>query len=108
MGLQVGVEADSGPDYSVAVWAGECSGGGFGLDLFGGCSLLSEFAFVLCSMVEISVVKCGTLTDSVSPGPPVCCHILPGSKVNVALLQVCFKVVLKSLLLASRGPFPFN
>ena len=44
VGLQAGLEAESGPDYPAAMW--ECSRGGFGLDLFGGCSVLPESAFV--------------------------------------------------------------
>ena len=56
MGLQVGIEADSGPDYSCAVWTEECSGGGFGLDQFGGCSLLPESALGLCSMAEVIII----------------------------------------------------
>ena len=90
------MQANSGPDNSGAVWTGECSGG-FGLVLFSGCSLLSESAFSLCSMVEVIVVFCSSLTDKVSPGRPVCCHFLPSFHVNVALLEVCFNVVLISL-----------
>lgn len=43
VGLQMGVEADPGPDYSCAVRAGESGGGGFELNLFDGCALLSLF-----------------------------------------------------------------
>lgn len=59
------IEADSGPDYSGALWTGECSGGGFGWDLFGGFSLLSLSALVLCSMVEVIIVQCSILMDNV-------------------------------------------
>lgn len=82
----MGIEADSGPDYSAAIWARECSGGGFGLDLFVGCPLLAEPAFVLCSMMEVSVVLCRTLTDNVYPGCSVSGHIFPCFRVYVALL----------------------
>ena len=103
------MKADSGRDYSGAMWTGECRGGfGFGLGLFIGFSLLSETALDLCSLAEVIIVLCSTLTDKVPPGRPVCCLVFPGFQVDVAVLKVCFDVILKPFLLASRGPFPFN
>ena len=84
------MEADSGPHYFGAVWAGDCSSCGFGLDLLGGGSLLSDSALVVRSMVEVRVVLCGTLTDNVPPGHPVGSHIFPGFQIYVSLLKVCF------------------
>lgn len=69
---------------------------------------LSDSALVLCSIMEVIIILCSALTDKVSPGRPVFCHVFPGFKDYVALLYVGFNVILVPLLLASLGTFPFN
>lgn len=107
VGLQMGVEAGPGPNYICAMWAGKCgcSGGGFGLGLLGGCSVLSESALVFWSMAEV-IIQCSALTDTGSLGRPVFCHVFPSFKVYVALFYICLNVVLMPLLLASWACFP--
>lgn len=103
VGLQMGVEADPGPNYFCAMWAGECGGssGGFGLGLglLGGCSLLSESALVFWN--KVIIIQWSALTDTGSLGHPVLCHVFPSFKVYAALFYVCLNVVHIPFLLAS-------
>lgn len=60
--------------------------GGFGLDLFFECSLLSESVLNLCSMVDVNVILCSPLTDNYL-GHHGSNHVLPSCEANVALLS---------------------
>lgn len=83
----MGIEASPGPGYSCTMWTAESGGGdGFGLGLFGQCSLLYEPPLVFCSTAAAIIIQYSTLMDKVSPGRSVFCVIFPSFQVNMALL----------------------